>query len=242
MKKPLVSCLTATHGRYKVLCEAVGCFLKQDYENKELIILNNHKIPLVASLPQVRIVNEPKYATLGDCRTRLLELADGEYVRTWDDDDLYYPWAISQGVENIRDKVAFKPHVSWDMRHGKDYFLGDNVYEAAMTCRTDFVRKYGYQPTGGDEHHPMLIAIEGEGGCQRAKVRPSYCYRWSSGLYRISGTMGSGTVEERTKNWMKANDDHGYSEPIVPADIQHYIDDIIEMEKQVPERWPDFVW
>lgn len=41
---------------------------------------------------------------------------------------------------------------------------------------------------------------------------------------------------------MKANDDHGYSEPIVPADIQHYIDDIIEMEKQVPERWPDFVW
>ena len=57
------------------------------------IILNNHPEPLKCDLPQVQIYNEPGYETLGDCRNRLLELASGEFVRTWDDDDLYMPWS-----------------------------------------------------------------------------------------------------------------------------------------------------
>ena len=62
---------------------------------EELIILNNHPVPLICHLPQVTIINEPGYPSLGDCRNRLLELATGEYVRTWDDDDLYLPTAKS---------------------------------------------------------------------------------------------------------------------------------------------------
>ena len=52
-KKPLVSCLTATAGRFSVLREAVACFLAQDYPEKELVILNNHPTPLVCDLPGV---------------------------------------------------------------------------------------------------------------------------------------------------------------------------------------------
>lgn len=223
---PLVSCLTATRGRLRVLQEAVACYLAQDYENKEMVILNNHPVPLELdnSLTGkgIRIVNEAIYPNLGSCRIRMLELANGEYIRTWDDDDLYLPWAISQGMENIGSFVAFKPKKSWDSRKNSIYTLGENVYEASITFRADHARLYGYQPTGGDEHDPLMKSLDNS-NCLVKDVKPSYCYRWDSGLFRISGTLGNGDVETRTKNWEKANQDIGDG-VIRQVPIQHYFD------------------
>ena len=42
MPDPLVSCLMATHGRHSRVCESLSCFLSQTYENRELVILNEH--------------------------------------------------------------------------------------------------------------------------------------------------------------------------------------------------------
>jgi len=235
-----VSCLCATHGRYTVLREAISCFLLQNYENKELLILNNHPVPLVYNLPQVKIYNEPKYATLGDCRNRLLELADGELLRTWDDDDFYLPWAIKQGVEMIEDYVAFKPKRSWFCLQRKKYTLTENVFEASITFRTDFVRKYGYQSSGGDEHNPLMFALQ-KGGCriEEMGIWASYVYRWGDGLHKISGTLGSDTVENRTERWKKANDDHGNEVPIEPVSLSKYFYDInITTETEFHEKNP----
>jgi hypothetical protein len=223
-KKPLVSCLTATAGRFSVLREAVACFLAQDYPEKELVILNNHPTPLVCDLPGVRVVNEPKYASLGDCRNRLLELAQGDLVRTWDDDDLYLPWAISQGVEHLGEAPAFKPKFSWAWNVQEDrWSLDNNVFEAAMTVRAAVARKYGYTPaSGGDEHHPLSAGIEKEGGCKLVDMgwRASYVYRWGTALQRISGTLGDGkTIAERTQEWLSANQDTGDGKPLTPADL-----------------------
>lgn len=211
---PLASCLMATHGRFEEVCRTVWDFLVQDYPNRELVILNNHPQPL--KLPyncfQVRIINEPGHATLGDCRRRLLEEARGEYVRTWDDDDVYLPWTISQGVAHIGDQIAFKPQYSWFNPEGGGFRLEDNVFEASMLTRTDFAREHPYQATAGDEHLPLVDALHNMPG---ALVRrdlgawASYVYRWGWGVHHISGTMGSDTTENRTLGWMAANQDSG---------------------------------
>lgn len=208
---PLVSCLMATHGRYTEVCRSVLDFTRQDYPNRELIILNNHPEPLRCDLPGVRIINEPGHATLGDCRNRLLAEAQGEYVRTWDDDDHYLPWTISQGVAHIGDEVAFKPRCSWFDAEGEGFRLEDNVFEAAMLVRRDFAREHPYQPTAGDEHHTLVQAIHAVGGERRRDlgVWASYCYRWGYGVHHISGTMGKDTAEQRTADWMAANQDTG---------------------------------
>lgn len=232
--QPLVSCLTATYGRHKVLQEAVSCFLEQDYDNKELIILNNHPEPLYCDLPQVTVYNEPLYETLGDCRKRLLQLANGELLRTWDDDDLYMPWAISQGVDNIGDSIAFKPTYSWDSRKNSEYHLGENVYEASITFRTDEVWKHGYKSSGGDEHDPLMRGIHGK--CKLLPVRPSYCYRWDSGLHRISGTLGSEDINIRTKQWMSANNDTG-DNVIRQVGMGLYWKDIEDAENRIFHSW-----
>jgi len=201
----------------------------------------------------LRIYNEPKYATLGDCRNRLLELARGEYVRTWDDDDLYLPWAISQGVEIIKTahahgnfNTAAKPSRSWAWRVDKDeWSLDDNVFEAAMTVETFVARRYGYKPGGGDEHFPLLDGIQREGGCRLVDVgwRASYVYRWGTNLQRISGTLGlkdaegkERTLADRTAEWVEKNQDDGAGQVLTPADIRPYI---LAFARASAEKFPE---
>jgi len=229
MTKKKVSCLTATYGRYAVLCEAVSCFAEQDYPEKELIILNNHEVPLVCDLPNVTVINEPGHKTLGDCRNRLLELATGDYVRTWDDDDLYLSWAISQGVENIGSAPAWKPLLSYGWRVDKDLiYLGGNKYEASWTVRADIAKKYGYLPkSGGNEHNCLEEGIGKEGGIAKGNVMPSYVYRWGSGLCRISGSLDKNDLSlkrtiQRTERWMALNNNHGNGKPIMLVDLSKY--------------------
>lgn len=219
----LVSCLTATHGRWSWVREAITCFVEQDYDNKELIILNNHPTPLICELPQVKVYNEPYYPTLGDCRNRLLKLASGEFVRTWDDDDLYLPWAISQGVKMIEDAPAWKPKRSWFSKGNEVHELGENVYEASITFRTEFARKHGYQSSGGDEHNPIMFALQKE-NCKidEMGIWASYIYRWDTPLWRISGSLGSDTIENRTRAWKEKNNEHGNGKLLTPASLSSY--------------------
>lgn len=210
MTKPLVTCLTATYGRISKLSEAVSCFVNQDYENKKLVILNNHPAPLTCDLPGVEIYNEPIYPTLGDCRNRLIDLADGEFIRTWDDDDLYMPWTISQGVDHIGEAIAWKPKRSWFWvkEHGPK--LAENVFEASILIKTWVAKKYKYLPgSGGNEHETLCNGMDKEGGCQNTDVgmKASYVYRWGWGMWHISGSLGSSTIEKRTKDWVDKNND-----------------------------------
>lgn len=209
-KLPKISCLTSTYGRLSKLNEAVSCFLNQDYENKQLIILNNHPIPLNCDFPNVIIYNEPIYPTLGDCRNRLIDLADGEFIRTWDDDDLYFPWTLSQGIKYIENKSSWKPKKSWFWTKDKSPELAENVFEAAMLIRTDIAKKYKYlSNSGGNEHETLLKGLERENGCHNDDVGllASYVYRWGWGMWHISGSLGQPNIEERTKNWEEHNKD-----------------------------------
>lgn len=221
-----VSCLMATHGRWSKVCEALACFLSQDYPFKELVILNNHPQPLRFDHPEVRILNEPRYPNLGACRNRLIDFVNGEFVRTWDDDDLYLPWAISQGVAHIGSAPAFKPRRSW-LWEGREggFRLCENVMEASWTVRADVVRKHRYQEGGGDEHNSLGRGIELEGGIRLRDFGPfsSYVYRWGHGMHHISGTLGRADgLEARTAEWVSANQDTGNGRPLEPADLSAY--------------------
>ena len=196
-----------------MLRRAVSFFLAQYYPDKELIVLNNHPIPIQCSLPGVQIINEPKYDTVGECRNRLLELAHGEFIRTWDDDDGYLPWSLSQGMAEIGDAPAFKPEHSWYYTP-TELKLVNNALEASMLVRTEVARKYGYSPTAGDEHAPLLHGIVQEGGCKIKDVgeEASYIYHWGWGSWHLSGSLGNGSVKERSQTWKEHNTDAGDGE------------------------------
>jgi rfaE bifunctional protein nucleotidyltransferase chain/domain len=219
----------ATYGRYARVCESLACFLWQDWPNRHLWILNNHPVPLHFDHPLVTVLNEGgAHPTLGHARNRLLEFADGEFVRTHDDDDLWMPWAFSQGVERIGAAAAWKPTRSWwfDGYTQKDapldqlrFELAANVMEASVTWRTDFVRRVGYFNGEGEEHKSLFEAL-GQAGVGQHEMDSwaGYCYRWGCGEWHVSGTIGNGkSAEERAEDWKRHNTDVRPNTPLVPA-------------------------
>lgn len=209
-----------------MLREAVSCFLQQSNVDAELVILNNHPVPLVCDLPRVRVVNESGHKTLGAQRTRLAELAQGEFIRVWDDDDLYMPWSLEQSMEIIGKCDAAKPARSWAWTKGHLPKLDGNVFESSWIFRKDFVLKHGYGLKDDHEHDHLFASLRKYGSAwdhQDFDYGSSYIYRWGHGAWHISGSCGNGqTPEQRTLTWQRHNQDTGNGVPITPVDLNEY--------------------
>lgn len=229
--QPLVSCLMATYGRHAMVERALACFLRQDYDNCELIILNSHATPLATwEKPQIvstvgsnqnriRIYNEPCWSTLGDQRNRLLSLAQGEFIRTWDDDDIYLPSSISQGVQGLLSNPshgAWKPRRSfYSPDNGATFTLAENIHEPSITFRADIARKYGYfSNSSGDEHISLIDGVNHhEGGFAQGDVNDAgdgatFVYIWGNGVEHISGSLNQKvSAIERAAKWREKQRD-----------------------------------
>ena len=102
MEQPLVSCIMPTANRQKFIPFAIDYFLKQDYKNTELIIIDDGLESVEALIP-----NDPKFkyfyypdklGTIGIKRNLACEKANGDIILHWDDDDWYAQDWISRHV------------------------------------------------------------------------------------------------------------------------------------------------
>ena len=101
-EKPLVSCIMPTSERLSFIPEAIRCFLRQDYPNLELVIVDDGVHPVGPVLPndaRLRLIALPQKKNVGAKRNMACALTRGEYIAHWDDDD-WYP------VDRIRRQVA----------------------------------------------------------------------------------------------------------------------------------------
>jgi glycosyltransferase involved in cell wall biosynthesis len=100
MSADLVSCIMPTADRHQFLPMAIEYFLRQDYPNKELIILDDGKQaaePIIASSAEIRYIRLPQKGTVGEKRNQACHAALGEIIVHLDDDDWYAPdWITSQ--------------------------------------------------------------------------------------------------------------------------------------------------
>jgi hypothetical protein len=95
---PLVSCIMPTYNRRQFIPHAIEYFLNQDYEKRELIILDdgtdaiNDLVPADDRLLYVRL---DRKMTLGAKLNLACQYARGEIIAHWDDDDWYAPRRLS---------------------------------------------------------------------------------------------------------------------------------------------------
>jgi O-antigen biosynthesis protein len=107
---PLVSCIMPTGDRAEFALQAVCYFLRQDYPNKELVILDDGTDGLAERLgqagwggdPRIRYCRVERGLRLGTKRNRAVGLARGEIVAQWDDDDWYAPNRLSAQAAPLR--------------------------------------------------------------------------------------------------------------------------------------------
>jgi len=204
MSDPLVSCLCCTYNRKTPLEEAIQCFIDQDYENRELIILNDQEgvtLKIEDCPSNIHIHNYSKrFNSLGEKRNYIKTLASGEYFCIWDDDDLYVPIRISKSIEIFRNDIyadIIKSKYAFMSINNKDYKVVCNLFHSQACISKEYMNKNQYPEKSVGED------MEFEKGAKIKSVETSpllfYVYRWGGeGIHHLSG------ISNEKESWMKS--------------------------------------
>lgn len=106
---PLVSCVMPTRDRRAFVPRAIEYFQRQDYLNRELVILDDGTDPvsdLVPADPRIRYVRLSGSWTLGTKRNACVEESRGDLIMHWDDDDWMAPHRITYQVDALNREAA----------------------------------------------------------------------------------------------------------------------------------------
>lgn len=206
-----LSCLCLTYGRPSQLNEAVACFMAQSYADKELIIFNTLPEQKIAfNHPNVRIFNcDQRPESLGMCRNFAAEMATGDVLVTWDDDDLY----TSEHLANFAQH--FKPGIDWVMQPTQFFSERGRIKNVvrgsfnvvAFTKKAWKATGYPQSNVGEDRQFVSRLTTDFQG--YRIPIEnftPSFIYAWGQGtVYHVSG-LGEDRPGKPTA-WERAGQD-----------------------------------
>jgi glycosyltransferase involved in cell wall biosynthesis len=97
----LVSCIMPTHNRRNFVPQSIRYFQRQDYPQRELIIVDDGTQPVDDLVPRdanIRYISLPARTSIGEKRNLACEAAKGDVIVLWDDDDWYGSQRISRQV------------------------------------------------------------------------------------------------------------------------------------------------
>jgi glycosyltransferase involved in cell wall biosynthesis len=101
---PLVTAIMPTADRRRHVPRSLAYFARQDHPSCELLVLDDGEDrvgDLIGDDPRIRYVELDGKLVLGEKRNRACELARGEIIVHWDDDDWQAPHRISYQVSQL---------------------------------------------------------------------------------------------------------------------------------------------
>lgn len=132
---PLVSCLMPTRDRPSFIEQSIALFLRQDHPNCELILVDDGSEPVrdrVAVDPRITYVRLEERATTGAKRNVAAEVARGEVLVCWDDDDWYGRGRLTAQVGPVlrgeADVTALGRSLFYDLREGQFWSCTPKVH------------------------------------------------------------------------------------------------------------------
>jgi len=101
--KGLVSCIMPTRNRREFVPRAIECFLAQTYALRELVILDNGEsvADLIPKDDHIRYIRMAAKSATGQLRNLCCQVARGEFIAHWDDDDWSHPERLAEQVAAI---------------------------------------------------------------------------------------------------------------------------------------------
>jgi glycosyltransferase involved in cell wall biosynthesis len=106
---PLVSCIMPTRDRRGWMMQAIQYFQRQDYPERELIIVDDGSAAPADDIPgdpRIRHVRLERPLSIGAKRNHACELARGSIIAHWDDDDWYAGNRLSLQVAPLLEGTA----------------------------------------------------------------------------------------------------------------------------------------
>lgn len=124
----MVSCIMPTYNRREFIPNAIRYFLRQDYENKELIIIDDGEDAVKDLVPEsdnIRYFRLEHKISLGAKLNLGCEYAKGDIIAHWDDDDWYASHRLSYQMEAIKNEqiaiCGINNLLYYDLFHKKTY-------------------------------------------------------------------------------------------------------------------------
>lgn len=106
---PLVSCIMPTFDRRDFVPRAITYFQRQDYLNKQLIIVDDGTDPVADLIPpdeRVQYIRLPQRLSVGAKRNLVCEQSAAPLIAHWDDDDWHAPQRLRRQVGHILNSTA----------------------------------------------------------------------------------------------------------------------------------------
>lgn len=223
--KPKVSAVMCTYGRFTCVERALNCFLSQSYTNKELIIYNTDEFSPYTDLDckftpngvffinsNIDTITKQAYTNVGAIRRDALNFATGDYVVTWDDDDIFLPHFIEQAIDRMADTglPSFKPEMSF-FYSGNNLRLVRNTLEASIVADIKKVREYGYLLETGKEGLGWYTKMRDNKELDEHDkfYVPAYCFNWNDGQEMKAPHKQSGDIDnpDNFENHKKSSQD-----------------------------------
>jgi hypothetical protein len=226
---------------------SLRCFLQQDYEGEHtLLIYNNSETSQTLApleLPpnkHVHLINCSidagtglRYHTLGAIYNDAIKIipADAQIVIFWDDDDIYLPKHISEGVDGFK-KVqtlgykAYKPFYSF-YRHAGGIAVVANNMEPSVFVDANHIKEYGCSPTTSDQHLKWYNAL-GPALYADASGAPTLVYNWGDTQIPTFKTSGNPGNPQNFDNYRAFSQEHGDGvlTPISVEEVRTYYDQV----------------
>jgi len=190
-----IAAVCCTYLRPKWLGWMIRCFEKQDYPNRELVILDDAgQYDTTHGDRWTLVSTKMRYRSLGEKRNAAADLVsdDVEALAIWDDDDLYLPWALTATSAALEHADWSRPSIV--LHPGEDGMLQrhetDGCFNSAWGFRrAAYNRIGGYPPRSGNEDDFLARKLVELGVTQADPMalgyKPFLVYPWRiSGPYR----------------------------------------------------------
>ena len=131
-----MTCLCLTRNRRQWLPKAIACIQRQTYRDSELLILADGEDvrDLVPDDPRIRLIHISESLEIGSKRNLGCDLARGDVIAHWDDDDHSEPERLADQINRLAasskpvtgyHSMRFTDGASWwQYRGAPDYSLG----------------------------------------------------------------------------------------------------------------------
>ena len=194
--------ITPTYGRIPFLNRLVASFCRQDYDDKELVIINDDRnVQICCETKNVTCINLNKKILVGQKRNLAITLGFHDLYLPHDDDDIFLPNRISNCVKkHLEHPETFLYHNTLSyLVYGSEFKVSSSGPSCISFTREGWFDGGGYAHTmNAGEDQEFLNKIKNK-LTEEDKENIDYVYNFSGLNYHLS-CHSDKTIEEIAYN------------------------------------------
>jgi glycosyltransferase involved in cell wall biosynthesis len=171
VERPLVSCVMPTRNRRRFVGQSLWYFLRQDYQPRELIVLDDGEDAVGDLVPEderIRYVRVERSLSLGAKRNLGCELARGDVIAHWDDDDWIGAERLTRQVEALLAAGADACGASTVLHYRIDagqawlWSAAPGLVGSTLVYRRSLWREHGFSDVASGEDNAFVSRLPPE--------------------------------------------------------------------------------